>query len=82
MKSAKVSQLRYNLSSVLEWIAEGQQVKIVKRGQVVAILSPPPLPRAKPKPFNLPDFAARRKRIFGNRVLPGKPGAEERDGKA
>jgi len=80
VKTANVSQLRRDFGSVLEWIADGQQVEIVKRGKVVAILSPPPIPPAKPKPFKLPDFAARRKRIFGNRVLPGSIVAEERAG--
>lgn len=80
MKTTNVSQLRHNLGSVLEWIAEGQQVEIVKRGKVIAILSPPQHPSAKPKPFKLPAFAARRKRIFGNRVLPGSIVAEERAG--
>lgn len=82
MKTANVSQFRHDLGSVLEWIADGQQVELVKRGKVVALLSPPPLPPAKPKPFKLPYFAARRNVIFGNRVLPGNLVTEEREGKA
>jgi hypothetical protein len=39
----------------------------------------PPPPGGKPKKFKLPDFAARRKRIFGGRVLPGNIIAEERE---
>ncbi len=79
MKTANVSQLRRDFGSVLGWIADGQQVEIVKHGKVIAVLSPP-LPPAKPEPLKLPDFAARRKRIFGNRVLPGSIVAEERAG--
>ena len=56
----------------------GQQVKIVKKGNVIALLSPPPS-SPKPKKFKLPDFEARRKRIFGDRVLPGNIVAEERE---
>jgi antitoxin (DNA-binding transcriptional repressor) of toxin-antitoxin stability system len=78
MKTANVRQLRHDFGSVLDWIADGQQVEIVKKGKVIALLSPPP-PPAKPKPFKLPDFAARRKRIFGSRVLPGNIVAEERE---
>ena len=77
MKSATASQLRHDFGSVLNWITEGQKVVIVKKGKVIALLSPPP--RAKPKKIKLPDFEARRKRIFGDRVLPGNIVAEERD---
>ena len=76
MKTANVRQLRHDFGSVLNWIAEGEQVQIVKKGKVIALLSPP---RAKPKKFKLPDFEARRKRIFGDRVLPGNIIAEERE---
>lgn len=75
MKTANVRQLRHDFGSVLNWIAEGQSVEIVKKGRVIALLSPP----APPKKFKLPDFAARQRRIFGDRVLPGNIVAEERD---
>ncbi|MEY2430072.1 MAG: hypothetical protein QOJ40_2957 [Verrucomicrobiota bacterium] len=78
MKTANVRQLRHNFGSVLDWITEGQQVEIVKKGKVIALLSPPPA-RPKPKKFKLPDFEARRKRIFGDRVMPGNIVAEERE---
>ena len=78
MKTATVSQLRRNFGSVMKWIAEGQQVQIVKKGGVIALLSPPRSP-AKPMKFKLPDFAARKKRILGDRVLPGNIIAEERE---
>ena len=77
MKTANVRQLRHAFGDVMEWVADGEQVKIVKKGKVIALLSPPP--RSKPKRFKLPDFAARQKRIFGNRVLPGNIIAEERE---
>jgi prevent-host-death family protein len=77
MKTANVRQLRHAFGDVMEWVADGQQVKIVKKGKVIALLSPPPV--AKPKKTKLPDFAARQKRIFGDRVLPGNAVAEERE---
>ena len=77
MKTANVRQLRHAFGDVMDWVTHGQQVKIVKKGKVIALLSPPP--RAKPRQFKLPDFAARQKRIFGNRVLPGNIVAEERE---
>ena len=78
MKTANVRQLRHAFGSVLDWVADGQQVEIVKKGKVVALLSPPPKPVATKK-LKLPDFEARRKRIFGDRVLPGNIVAEERE---
>ena len=79
MKTANVRQLRHAFGSVLAWVADGQAVEIVKKGKVVALLSPPRA--AKPTKFKLPDFEARRKRIFGNRKgpLPGSIVAEERE---
>jgi len=77
MKTANVRQLRHAFGEVMNWVAEGHQVKIVKKGKVIALLSPPP--PSKPKKFKLPDFAARQKRILGDRVLPGNIVAEERE---
>jgi antitoxin (DNA-binding transcriptional repressor) of toxin-antitoxin stability system len=80
MKTANVRQLRHAFGEVMSLIAEGQQVEIVKKGKVIALLSPPPHPQ--PKKIKLPDFEARRKRIFGDcdgRVLPGNIIAEERE---
>jgi antitoxin (DNA-binding transcriptional repressor) of toxin-antitoxin stability system len=77
MKTANVRQLRHDFGSVMDWINEGQEVEIVKKGKVVALLSPPA--PCKPQKIKLPDFAARQKRIFGDRVLPGNIVAEERD---
>jgi antitoxin (DNA-binding transcriptional repressor) of toxin-antitoxin stability system len=60
----------------MNWVADGEQVEIVKKGKIIALLSPPP---AKPKKIKLPDFEARRKRIFGDRMMPGNIVAEERE---
>ena len=77
MKTADVRQLRHAFGEVRDLIDQGQQVKIVKKGKVIANLSPPP--RRKLKRVKLPDFGARQKRIFGDRVLPGNIMAEERE---
>lgn len=42
----------------MEWVANGEQVKIVKKGKVIALLSPPP--RSNHKKVKLPDFAGGR----------------------
>ncbi len=39
----------------------------------------PSAPKTKAKKIKLPNFAARQKRIFGDRVLPGNIVAEERE---
>ncbi|HEY3855499.1 MAG TPA: prevent-host-death protein [Verrucomicrobiae bacterium] len=77
MKTANVRQLRHAFGDVMNWITEGEQVEIVKKGKVIALLSPPP--RRKGKRIKLPDFLARQKRIFGDTVLPGNIVAEERE---
>jgi antitoxin (DNA-binding transcriptional repressor) of toxin-antitoxin stability system len=77
MKTANVRQLRHAFGGVMDWVANGEQVKIVKKGKVIALLSPPP--RYSSKKVKLPDFAARQSRIFGDRVLPGNTVAEERE---
>lgn len=77
MKTANVRQLRHAFGEVMNWIMEGEQVEIVKKGKVIALLSPPS--RAKSQKLRLPDFAARQQRIFGDVILPGNIVAEERE---
>ena len=78
MKTATVRQVRHDFGTVLDWVEEGEQVAISKRGKIVALLSPPPTPKpAKPK--KRPDFAARLKRIYGDIVLEGDIIVEERN---
>jgi antitoxin (DNA-binding transcriptional repressor) of toxin-antitoxin stability system len=78
MKTATVRQLRHDFQSVLTWVEQGQPVKISKRGKIKALLSPPPV-SAPPKRRQRPDFAARLKRIFGNKVVSGDIVVEERN---
>ena len=68
MKTATVRQLRHDFGSVLNWVEEGQAVSISKRGKIIALLSPPPRARRSRRPQR-PDFAARLKRIYGDKVF-------------
>lgn len=77
MKTANVRQLRHAFGEMMSLIDDGQQVEIVKKGKVIALLSPPP--SHKPKKVKLPDFEARQKRIFGDQILPGNIIGEERE---
>ncbi len=81
MKSATVRQIRDGFSTVLRWLEEGECVRISKRGKVVAVLSPPP----RPKPVRgskRPNFVARFKRIYGDKVLSGNIIIQERESRS
>jgi antitoxin (DNA-binding transcriptional repressor) of toxin-antitoxin stability system len=66
MKTATVADLRNHFPKVAAWVAEGHTIAITRRGQTVANLVPPP-PAPSPAPFKMPDFAAQRKAIWGDR---------------
>jgi len=78
MKTATVRQLRHHFGAVLNWVEEGEAVKISKRGKIIALLTPPPAPKPA-RPRKRPDFAARLKRIYGGKVLSGDVIVEERE---
>ncbi len=68
MKTATIRQVRHDLGTVLEWVAQGEEVTVLNRTRPVARICPP---RAQtPAKFKMPDFAARAKAIFGNRMIP------------
>ena len=77
MKTVNLRQLRHDFGSVLALLEQGETVEISKRGKTIALLSPPPPPKA-PKARALPDFTARLKRIFGDLIVPGDVIVEER----
>jgi len=67
MKTATVRDLRYNFPMIEAWLGGGQEVLITKHSKPVARLSPE---QAKSKPkLKQPDYEARRKRIWGDRVF-------------
>jgi antitoxin (DNA-binding transcriptional repressor) of toxin-antitoxin stability system len=68
MKTATIRQVRHDFSTVLDWVGEGEQVQISKRGKIVALLSPPPAAKAPPA-RKRPDLAARLKIRDGGRVI-------------
>ncbi|MBX9743267.1 MAG: hypothetical protein K2W99_07015 [Chthoniobacterales bacterium] len=65
IETATVADLRNNFRRVSAWIENGQPVNITRHGVIFAQLTPPPA--TKKKPFKMPDFAAQRKKIWGNR---------------
>lgn len=66
MPSVNIRQLR-DTKRLKAWLRAGKTVELREREQVIGRIVP--LPSAKPRKY--PDFAARRKEIFGDRILPG-----------
>jgi antitoxin (DNA-binding transcriptional repressor) of toxin-antitoxin stability system len=65
MESITLRQLR-NTKQVKAWLRAGVQVEVRERGEVIGDL----VPRTPPRPtVEWPDFEARRRAIFGDRVL-------------
>jgi prevent-host-death family protein len=77
MKTATIRQVRHDFSTVLNWVEEGERVNVTKRGKVVAMISPPAPDKKRPK--KRPDFAARLKRIYGDKVFTDNIVVEERN---
>ena len=69
MKTATIRQVRHDFSTVLSWVAGGEEVTVLNRTRPVARICPPRAP-ATPAKFKMPDFAARAKAIFGDRIIP------------
>ena len=67
MPSVNVRQLR-DSRQLFAWLDAGEVVELRKRNRVVARIVPE---SPKIQPVKWPDFAARLKRNFGDRILPG-----------
>lgn len=67
MKTATVRQVQHNLSEVLSWVEQGQEVHVLRRKKVVARLVPP-----DPRPVASPDFLGRARAVWGEKP-PGTP---------
>ena len=67
MKTVTVRDLRNNFSKLEVWLQEGEQIQIEKRGQPIALLTAFQANQTN-HPIK-PDFAARRRAIWGDRVF-------------
>ena len=67
MPSVNIRELR-ETRRLKAWLREGKTVELRERQQVIARIVPA---KATSATKELPNFAERRKRIFGNRLLPG-----------
>ena len=78
MKTATIRQVRHDFSTVLAWVAAGEEVTVLNRTRPVARICPLP-PAPPPAPFKMPDFTARAKAIFGDSKLMPNIVLEERE---
>jgi antitoxin (DNA-binding transcriptional repressor) of toxin-antitoxin stability system len=67
MPSVNIRQLR-DTRRLKAWLRAGKTVELRERDKLIARIVPE---RHDEKPVKWPDFAARAKKIFGDRVLPG-----------
>jgi antitoxin (DNA-binding transcriptional repressor) of toxin-antitoxin stability system len=67
MPSVNIRQLR-DTRRLKAWLRAGTTVELRERDRVIARIVPE---KTEEKKIQYPDFAARRKKIFGNRILPG-----------
>jgi len=67
MVSINLRQLR-DTRQLKAWLKAGKTVELRERDQVLAKIVPEEPVKS---PAEWPDFAARRKAIFGDRILPG-----------
>jgi len=65
--SVNIRQLR-DTKRLKAWLRAGKTVELRERDEVIARIVPQASPR---RPADWPDFAAMRKEIFGDRILPG-----------
>ena len=67
MPSVNIRQLR-DTRRLKAWLRAGKTVELRERDKLIARIVPEKEEKA---PVKWPDFAARAKKIFGDRVLPG-----------
>jgi antitoxin (DNA-binding transcriptional repressor) of toxin-antitoxin stability system len=66
MPSVNLRQLR-DTRRLKAWLRAGNTVELRERDRVIARIVPE---KPEERPVQYPDFGARRKKIFGDRVLP------------
>jgi antitoxin (DNA-binding transcriptional repressor) of toxin-antitoxin stability system len=69
MPSVNMRQLR-ETKKLKAWLRAGKTVELRERDKLIARIVPE-REKQEEKPVKWPDFAARAKKIFGDRILPG-----------
>lgn len=82
MKIVALRDLRNKFAKLETWLAEGEPIQIRKRGEPIALLTA--WPARTMKAVKKPDFAARRRAIWGQKVFDdvevARMRADEREG--
>ena len=65
MKKASVRDLRYNFKKIERLLHLGEEVQITKRRRIIGRL----IPEGAQSPAEMPDFIARLRAIYGNKLL-------------
>ena len=73
MKTATVAEVGRDFLRVLNWVEKGEQVQVVREGKPVAMISP------ATRSVQHPDYLARLRRTFGDRILSAESSAALRD---
>ena len=73
MRSATVTEVGLDFLAVLKWVETGEEVQVLREGKPVAVISP------APRPVKHPDYLARLKETFGEKVLSIEASAAIRD---
>jgi antitoxin (DNA-binding transcriptional repressor) of toxin-antitoxin stability system len=66
MKTATLRDLRYDFKKIEAWLKSGEDIEITRHSKPIARLSPPKKGRTK---LVHPDYEARLKKIWGDRVF-------------
>ena len=65
MTKASVRDLRYDFKKIERLLLQGEEIQITKRRRVIARL----VPESQEVPKKMPDFEARVRKIYGDKVL-------------
>ena len=77
MKTVTVRDLRNNFAKVEAWLGEGEEIRVEKRGKPIGFLTA--TSRSGKTGVQKPDFAARRKAIWGDRIFSAQEVKEMRE---
>jgi prevent-host-death family protein len=67
MRTASIREVRHDFSRILEWVESGEEVVITKRRDAVARILP--IRRKKAVRAKMPDFAARMRKVLGQKMI-------------